>query len=35
MYIIFRKICGIPEKSMVRGGRYFLIFQPKDILINV
>ena len=30
--IKFRKICKIPEKSTVRGGRYFLTFQPKDTL---
>ena len=30
--IKFRKICKFPEKSTVRGGRYFLILQPKDTL---
>ena len=34
--LTFAKICEIPEKKYrkgrVRGGRYFLIFQPNDML---
>ena len=30
--LTFYRICGIPETSMDREDRYFLIFQPEDVL---